>query len=386
MKNLLSIFFLCAFVSAKAQGVEFIQNDWNRAIKEAKEQNKYLFVDAYTDWCYWCKVMDKKTFPDAAVAKLMKEKFVSLKLEMEHDYGVNVAMKYRVSGFPSFLILTPDGQLVRKLVGYIEAKQFVEELEKSLDPKVFPALQGISKDVDLAFPDFYKNMFTLEGKKIRPNADDINNYLADQKDLFSEVNYSVMIRFASLIKPTFSDYLLSNKEKYESLYGKDEMNDAVEGIVNGMMRNSIKNNSENELEQAINFAYKNQLGFTETTRTLYRINFYRGTENWPAMSKQVDRYIADNGYTSSYINDWSWTVYEKCNDPEIVNKAIEWMKPVIDKQPDYATTDTYAALLYKAGKKADAKTYALKAIELGKAAGEKTTETEALLKKITGKK
>ena len=70
----------------------------------------------------------------------------------------------------------------------------------------------------------------------------------------------------------------------------------------------------------------------------------------------------------------------------MIKKAIDWMKPVIDKQPEYASTDTYAALLYKAKQFAEAKTYAQKAIELGKASGDKTQSTEELLKKIEAAK
>ena len=51
-----------------AQEAKFHKNiPWADALKMAKEQNKHIFVDAYTEWCYWCKVMDKKTFTDAKV-------------------------------------------------------------------------------------------------------------------------------------------------------------------------------------------------------------------------------------------------------------------------------------------------------------------------------
>lgn len=103
------------------------------------------------------------------------------------------------------------------------------------------------------------------------------------------------------------------------------------------------------------------------------------------MAKQVDSFIAIKGYEGSYINDWAWTVYEKCNDTAVVIKALSWMQPVIQKQ-EFASLDTYAALLYKTGQYALARTYALTAIDLGKAAGDKTEETEKLLKKIEAAK
>ena len=55
---------------------------------------------------------------------------------------------------------------------------------------------------------------------------------------------------------------------------------------------------------------------------------------------------------------------------------------VLVKEPSYVYIDTYAALLYKTGKLSEAKAQAKLAIKVGKADGEKTTETEKLLMQI----
>ena len=95
MKKFLFIFLLGLFSNAYSQEVNFIQNDWEAARKLSQETNKPLFVDFYTDWSSWCKVMDKKTFSDEAVANYMNENFVCLKIDAEKDYGVNLAVRSR---------------------------------------------------------------------------------------------------------------------------------------------------------------------------------------------------------------------------------------------------------------------------------------------------
>lgn len=379
-KILIALLFLTSV--AKAETISFIDNDWNKACAEAARTGKYIFVDAYTDWCYWCKVMDKQTFPDKEVAAFMTANFVPLKLEMEHNYGINVAMKYRVSGFPSFLIFTSEGKLVRKLAGYLEVKVFIEELKKALNTKESPALAGISTEVDLAFPEFYKKSFTGKGKRVNPEAAEVNEYLAKQKDLFSEVNYSVLSRFAGLLSEANRNVLLDNKTKFETLYGKGEIDDAIGSITNKLLNNAIKSKAETDLNATLAFADKYSPDSTGTNQNLYRLSYYKGTADWKNMAQQVDLFIAAKGYESSYLNDWSWTVYEKCDDAEVVKKATGWMKTVVDKKQEYPTMDTYSALLYKAKDYNEAKVYATKAIELGKASGEKADETEKLLKKI----
>jgi thioredoxin-related protein len=384
MKKLFFLPLILLMVAAQAQTISFLDNDWNKAREEAKKQNKYIFVDAYTDWCYWCKVMDKQTFPDKEVVKFMSENFVALKLEMEHNYGINVAMKYRVRSFPSFLVFAPNGKLVYKIAGYMEPAAFIAELKKALAPAQKEAYAGVSNEVDLAFPDFYKSVFG--GKKNRPDAAAVNTYLDGQKDLFNEVNYSVLVTFASLLSDKNQAQLLDNRKKYEQLFGAGDIENAIYALNSKLLKAAIESKKQEDLKAAIAFMEKYQANDLEANKSNLLLNYYKGIEDWGQMARQVDVFIEKNGYDGGRINEWAWTVYEKCGDIDVVKKAIGWMKPVIEKKAEYATTDTYAALLYKAKQFAEAQTYAKKAIELGKAEGQKTDETEQLLKKIEAAK
>jgi len=50
---------------------------------KAVSEGKILLVDAYTDWCGWCKVMDRKTYADPAVIAKLNESFICVKLNPE---------------------------------------------------------------------------------------------------------------------------------------------------------------------------------------------------------------------------------------------------------------------------------------------------------------
>ncbi len=52
---------------------------YNKAVKE----NKILLIDSYTDWCYWCKVMDKKTYADSSIIAKLNQYFVVVKFNPE---------------------------------------------------------------------------------------------------------------------------------------------------------------------------------------------------------------------------------------------------------------------------------------------------------------
>jgi len=368
-----------------AQKVNFIDNNWNEARVKAAAENKLLFVDAYTDWCYWCKVMDKKTFTDAGVVKLMNESFVSLKLEMERDYGVNVSMKYRVTGFPSFLVFTPDGSLLYKTSGYQEVEAFKTFLSSALANENLERREGVTKEVELNFPQFYKNAFGKSNERKRPKADTVQQYLAGEKDLFSEVNFSVISKFTSLLSSAQADEFVGNISNYERLFGKTEVQAVLGNIGSLKIQSAEKNNSKTEFEAAVDFFKKHTSDFTPKDENYMRIGFNKNTGNWTEFARLVDKFNADEKPDANTVNSWAWDVYEKCDDKAVLAKAIIWSEAVIKQKSEYPLLDTYAALLYKAGRKKDAEKAAINAIETGKKEGADTKETVELMKKFGSK-
>src|SRR5512140_1797373 len=114
-------------LSATGLGSELIHfrdttTSWQNVLSIAAKEKKLVFIDAYTDWCSWCKVMDRETFSDKTVADVLNEKFVPVRYEMETGFGAVMSAKYRVNGFPTFLIFTSDGKLVKRILGYQKSK------------------------------------------------------------------------------------------------------------------------------------------------------------------------------------------------------------------------------------------------------------------------
>lgn len=91
MKNIKIIFplfvsglFFCSFIFYYKGGAEKIKwVSFTEAVELNKKEKKKIFIDVYTDWCGWCKVMDKNTFSHPVIAKYMNEKFYSVKLNAE---------------------------------------------------------------------------------------------------------------------------------------------------------------------------------------------------------------------------------------------------------------------------------------------------------------
>jgi thioredoxin-related protein len=152
------LLFVFAFSSCNVFAGELSFDD---AMKKAKKENKRVIVDVYTDWCGWCKKMDKNVYGDADIKKIVEDNFIFVKLDAEGS-GKNsykgksytdsdLAVYFQVSGYPTTVFLEPDGKIIEykydkysmnNLPGYYGADDFKKVLEYIRDGKY--------KDTDLS--------------------------------------------------------------------------------------------------------------------------------------------------------------------------------------------------------------------------------------------
>ena len=111
---------------------------YDKGLELAKKQNKHLIVDFYTTWCGWCKRMDKDTYTNSEVKKLLTDHYVAVKLNAESSKNLSidgknlterqVAQDFKVSGYPTTCFLKPDGERIACLPGYAGPEQFANIL------------------------------------------------------------------------------------------------------------------------------------------------------------------------------------------------------------------------------------------------------------------
>jgi thioredoxin-related protein len=381
---LLALFALpvCSLASELIQFKD-TTTSWANVLSIASKEKKLIFLDAYTDWCSWCKVMDKETFTDSAVAKFMNEKFVPVKYEMETGFGAAMSAKYRVNAFPTFLIFTADGKLVNRILGYRKSKEFLEKLAVALDPAKHDHLAGISTALDPGFPEFYKQSFLKRETRQHPDSATVHAFLASAKDLTGEVAWSVMYRFSALLSKKYKDFIYQNYDRLKKMYGADDVESSISLFLTSDLAGAIKTNNESALERIMAASQKYIDEPVAEMRLNYRMRFYRGTNRWTSFADLIDS-VKNSGdkLDENAMNSYCWAIYEKCDDKQVVARASKWMGDVVEKSPKYMILDTYAALLFKNGELKKAKQYAELAISTGKGDNEDVSETESLLKKI----
>ncbi len=128
---LVAIALITFGINAQTQ-VKYFKGSFEEAIVEAQKQNKPLFVKTYTDWCYYCKKLDKEVLTDENVASQLNSDFVAIKINMEEGENEAIGKKYKVRGYPTLLILDGEGNLLNRLVGFRDAETLKPELQMAL--------------------------------------------------------------------------------------------------------------------------------------------------------------------------------------------------------------------------------------------------------------
>jgi thiol:disulfide interchange protein len=95
---------------------------FEEAVEKSKTEKRKIFVDVYTDWCGWCKVMDKKTFSDPKVAKILKFKFVGEEGRGTHQLAA--ALLSNQMSYPTVVFLDEEFRIIQPLAGFREAPEF----------------------------------------------------------------------------------------------------------------------------------------------------------------------------------------------------------------------------------------------------------------------
>ncbi len=77
--------------TTKSNAIEWYSIEDLEALQ--KKAPKKVIVDVYTDWCKWCKVMDKKTFEDPEFINFAKDDYYFVKLDGETQRDINYSGK-----------------------------------------------------------------------------------------------------------------------------------------------------------------------------------------------------------------------------------------------------------------------------------------------------
>jgi thioredoxin-related protein len=108
---------------------------WDAGLREAGTSGRPVLVDVTTDWCGWCKRMDRDVYARADVQSTLARRFVTVKLDAESGDAARyegrsytsrtLAARLGVNSYPTTVFLSAKGAQLGSVPGYLPPEDFL---------------------------------------------------------------------------------------------------------------------------------------------------------------------------------------------------------------------------------------------------------------------
>ena len=320
IRSFMLLFFAALSFSLDAQ-VQF-ESDSFVELFEGQESGKPVFIDVYTTWCGPCKQMDKTTFQDEAVGRLLNEKFVSVKWDADDIKYKADARRLGVVAYPTYLFLDPSGKLIASPSGYKDAKSFMNLTQSIIDFIADNPLEGLdlstlsldeSNDILKQLADF-----NIEEKTVL--TDQMINQLKDSNDsLWTDYAEVLAINSHEDMDVDILQKLIDAQEpinqlNFKSIQTRSKVNNALSDVLRYKFRAALKSDDYpvyrriSRMRTELNSSFSNnQTPDSEITKELQtdRLDYYeyhRMADHYkPLADSMITQYIMP--HSPEFIND-----------------------------------------------------------------------------------
>lgn len=148
---------IALLLGAHAYAKDVAWKPFEKGLKEAATSKKYGFVDVYTDWCGYCKVLETTTLKAKPVVAELDKNFVSIRFNAESEDLVTwkgkqmtkrqLSAAWGVEGFPTLLFLNSKGEIIGSFASFAE---------EDLMMKLLTYISSGARERKVSFEDFLK--------------------------------------------------------------------------------------------------------------------------------------------------------------------------------------------------------------------------------------
>lgn len=389
MKKLFSLIIFCISVIVFSQeGIQFQTSSFKEILAKAKTEKKLVFIDAFAVWCGPCKMMEKNIFPLPSVKEYYNANFINARFDMEKGEGREIAMKYGIRSYPTFLFLNGDGEVVMKNYGYMGEQDFLTIAKEANNPKYRTSSNKELFEKGESDPEFLLNMMSLYANSDYELAKKVSEryFTVKKGQPLTKDELGLLLYF--LKSPNDANYKIYVERKPEIVQLMSE--DIYKQFDANIKISKVLENSIDQKSGIINddFFYKNAIpliGKTDAETALNRMKviIYPNSGKFAEYEKAALQYYKNSDdFDTEELLKAAWIFSEHISNKTSLEKAEEWAEKSVMKSESPENTYILAKLYSKTGKKDNAKMYAEISKNLAESQGKDSSLAKQLLETL----
>jgi thiol-disulfide isomerase/thioredoxin/tetratricopeptide (TPR) repeat protein len=120
----------CEGKQEKTGAIAWFEDDLAKAKACAKARGVPVVIDEWAPWCHTCISMQSYVFTDPSF-ELLADRFVFVATDTDKEENAEVVAKYPPAAWPTFFVISPDGEVMGRYVGGASVEQFRDFLTES---------------------------------------------------------------------------------------------------------------------------------------------------------------------------------------------------------------------------------------------------------------
>lgn len=390
MKKIISgLFVFFSIILFAQESIQFQDLPFKDLIAKAKKENKIVFIDAYASWCGPCKLMERNVFTKKSVGDYYNANFVNARFDMEKGEGREIAAKYGVRSYPTYLFLNGDGELISQNLGYMEESVFLAMAQDINSPN---NKKGSLKDrfaKGEKDPEFLINIMKLNSTSDYDFAKKASERYFENKNKAEELSKDdigfLLFFLKSVEDPNYK--VFTSKKADIIKYLPEE---TYKEFDHQLILSKIAAQSIDEKNKRINEDY-----FLKTAEPLVgkyealiklnqtKLGYYEQNKNFPEYEKAaLEYYKNSDSFEPNELLKAAWIFSDQVKNTTSLKKAVEWAEKSVMRGETSENTYILAKLYFLIGNNEMAKTYAEMSRNLATQSNKESTLAENLLKQL----
>ncbi|KPE49172.1 thioredoxin family protein [Chryseobacterium indologenes] len=366
MKKLISgIFVFCSVIILAQEAIQFQELPFKDIIAKAKKEKKLVFIDAYAAWCGPCKMMEKNVFTQKSVGDYYNANFINARFDMEKGEGREIAAKFGVRSYPTYLFLNGEGELVSQNSGYMEEGLFLtmaQDINSPSNKKGSLKERFAKGEKD---PSFLINIMKLNSSSDYNFAKQASERYFENKKATEEITKEEIGFLLFFLKSTEdSNYKTFSSRKAdivkflpEDTYKEFDSQLKLSKILAQSIDDKNKKINEEFFMKSAEPLVGKELALSKLNQT--KLSYYEQHANYPEFEKAaLDYYKNADAYDPNELLRAAWVFSDHIKTPSSLKKATEWAEKSVMRGETSENTYILAKLYFLTGNKQLAKTYA----------------------------